>query len=112
MKDLQEIINKKAEERAREEVRKIVNAINNNSRIKDYLGKIYTIVQEKKENVQEKRESIRDAFWSVDSSLSKQIVDYLKEIYIPEESKNFIDKVNSLSEQIDELKEYNYDNRH
>lgn len=103
LKTIQDIVNAKAKKRAEEEVNKIIKAIYNNNDIHNMLDNYYI-------KVGDKTESIRSAFWSKDSSIAKELIEKLTIIYIPIESENFINKVNQLSSELEDLKNYNYDN--
>lgn len=101
--DIQIIINNKAKERAKEEVTKLITAIKQNSSLHNMLDHVYIKVEENK------NDSIRTAFWSITNPIPAKLVEKLTEIYIPEESKAFIEKVDKLSEEIEELKNFNYE---
>lgn len=97
MENLQELINKKARVRAKNDVQELIKNIKKNNSILSILDKIYLIDEDKKK-------SIRSAFWSPDNNLPRYIIDELTKVYIPEESKAFLKKVDQLSEEINDLK--------
>ena len=96
MKDLQEIINKKAKDRATGEVLKLINCLHDNKNLQELLREVYV-------KVGEETDDMRSAFWSVTSVIPNELINKLTEMYIPEESKKFVDKVEELSNTVNNL---------
>jgi hypothetical protein len=108
MKDLQEIINKKAEKRATNEIAKLCQAFHNNTDLLNILNEYnltFNLKNTKGENTLI-NDNFRTLFFNTSQKLPRQLIKDLTKVYIPIESKNFIDKVATLSEEIEELKTY------
>ena len=103
MNNLQDIVNKKAKDRAENEVRKFIEKFRENSNILVVLDKLY-INENQKSNEDDEIDTLRSCFWNTDNVLPKYIIEELIKQYIPEESRKFIDKVEELSNEIEELK--------
>ncbi len=108
MKDLQEIINAKAKARAKKQIMEFIQQIHNQPNLLRVLNDFKATIELDKKII--KNDDLRSIFWSLDNSFGKLLVEKLTEIYIPEESKNFVNKVNKMSKEFDELKNYNYEN--
>ena len=107
MKDLQEIINKKAEKRATSAVKMIIDAFNEDNAHGAVRDKEFAYVVTKNEKGEDVKESIRSAFWSISSKVPKYMIKELTKRYIPEESKRFVEEVKMLQMELDELKSIN-----
>ena len=84
MKNLQEIINEKARKRAFVDAKIIIDAFSTNN--------VHSVLDDQKfafivtiKDGKEEKQSIRSAFWGINSEVPKHIIDKLTEKYIPEE---------------------------
>jgi hypothetical protein len=98
IQSVQELINKKARKRAGEEMQVLIKTIHSNSTLQQLLDKVYINLSESKQD------SMRSAFWSIESSIPKRLIDELTKIYIPQESKLFVDRIDKLSNELEQLK--------
>ena len=95
MKDLQDIINARAEKRAYDEVATFIKAF--------HLNNIHRLLGEDMVIVGEREDDIRSVFFSITNDIPQRMISSLTEIYIPEESQKFIEEVERLRQTTDEL---------
>jgi len=93
---LQDAINAKAEKRMKDSCEKICNFIRNEYPFSDFIGKYYCEIEGKKE-------SLRALFWDDNSTLFLKYKEFIKEDVIASESKRFLDELESLKSQVDDL---------
>ncbi len=104
MENLQEIINERAKTRATSVVRKLVDAFKSNHDLHELCADFYVIIPgEDPEKNNEKRDDLRSAFWNTRSPLPRMMVEILTKKYIPEESEKFVEDVERLKSEIDDL---------
>ena len=102
MEKLQKIIDERAKRRATDEIQAFIEKIKENTSILDLLGDEYIIIKDDPHN-EEKRKDIRSAFWQIDKILPQRLIEKLTQIYIPIESKKFVDDVERLKGEVEEL---------
>jgi len=83
-------------QRAINDVLKLINAIRENEHIHEYLRKVYIVDGDKKD-------SMRNAFWSTTSDIPQQLIKELTVLYIPEEVEKFLKEHEELKNRVDEI---------
>lgn len=110
MKNLQEIINKRAEDRAKADFEKIAYQIRNAPyQLRDLFNTIEIVVAEKEDGIPIKRGLTSVLSNSTNSNIIVNLIEKLTERYIPEESKIFVRQVDRLTEEIEDLKNYKHE---
>jgi len=99
LETLQELINEKAKKRAIEEVKILCEDFRKNDRIFEYFDGVLV----HKNGEDSKTDDLRNALWNNSAWLSQRLVEHLTEEYIPIESENFIENVNRLQDEVNEL---------
>ena len=101
MENLQEIIDARAKKRATEVVQRLVNAFGENHDLQSICSAIYVLIPSKDKD--QKTNDLRSAFWSTGNTIPKLMIEQLTEIYIPEESKKFVEDVERIKDEMDDL---------
>lgn len=104
MDSLQKLINKKAKNRAEAEVSTFLDSMKKNRNLLAAFKDVKIIT--KKEGTLVTSTSMAVAFNSIYTATCNMLIDKLTEKYIDEESKTFIDNVERLSKEIEDLKYY------
>lgn len=98
LKNIQEIIDKKAKDRLQKDINTLYAYIDGNRLIKDVI-----VTNE----IGKKDTLIRHLSWDSDNRIKKQIKEKWLPIYIAEESATFIEKVEGIQGQINDLMQHN-----
>lgn len=102
MKDLQDIINERAKKRATDEVKGFIENLKKNDTLWRIVGKT-RVVETAPLGNHDGTAFLREAFWWTDRTLIKSFIKQLTEIYIPIETKKFVDDVERLKGEVQEL---------
>lgn len=103
MKDLQDIINERARARAEKEVKEFIDNLKKNNTVWKIVGKTRVFEKEPLEDDKGTTASLREAFWWTDRTLVRKWIEELTAIYVPIETKKFVDDVENLKQTTDEL---------
>lgn len=95
--NLQELINQRAYERAKDDVNKWCQKFREDNDFDNILSDIKITYEGNTDN-------LRSIFWNSKSLIPSIILERLKEIYIKGDTKEFVDKVENLSKQVEDLK--------
>ncbi len=99
MKDLQKIINERAERLATDKVSEFIELFSSFDR--SVLNKINITVEIPGQ--EEKKQTLISLFWTITKPLPKYLIEELTKIYIPIESKKFVEDIERLKNEVDEL---------
>lgn len=94
---LQEVIEKRAKDRAEKEVRKLLDFIQSSDIKGAKVWSDANII------IDGKREPLRNAFWGTSGELIQAIIKELTEKYIPVEVEKFVKDVENLKDSVDSL---------
>lgn len=99
--ELQEIINRKARTSLKNRMSVITQAIMNDNDIQNIFGSVRCIWADSEGK--EQKDDLRSALWSPQSKLCQYIVDVLMAKECERQSQLFVEKVEGLQSQINEL---------
>jgi hypothetical protein len=107
MKDLQAIINKRAEDRAKNEIKQFIEFLHKNNNIRELLDEIKVVVNVKDDKIITK--SLKYVTDDMNDFIPNFLLPKLIELYTPEESEKFVKQVDRLTEEIEDLKNYRHE---
>lgn len=106
MKDIHKLIEEKAKAKLKTEIGKFISSIRENKLFSSVEG-LKIILDTGESEEKEERESLRSFFWDTEHNAAKIIMKKLLPLYIELESKNFMEKVEQLSVDVEDLKSIN-----
>jgi len=98
LKDIQQLINERAEHKLRSDLEKFRKYLHS-----ELAMGLIDIGAQISVEINGKKENLRNALWSTDSSIFKMLKEDQLPKYIESETKNFLNKVDSIREDVDEL---------
>jgi hypothetical protein len=97
LKTLQGLLDERAEERAKEIVKRLCDSFHENNHVLNILDEYMATVKHKGDVVIET--SLRALFWDESQTLTKRLVIDITQKLIPEVTKEFLDKVEELNDE-------------